>query len=1388
MAEVIGLISGVLQLVDSIAKGAIHFHDFHHASKERRMLLDEVKALQPLLGELQRRINSSATAEGIQPFKGPLVEFEKSMNAVQKKLDPGHRAWLGSFSQRVIWMLWEKTAVRYDLAAIERFKSSVSNWLSMDIWDVLQGQRDDGMSKKDEVIRQWLAPHNPVPRQHAILSTRQEGTGEWLVHSEEFRDWISSPGNTLCLIGIPGAGKTVLTSIVVDHLQKRFQGENVGIAYMYCNHKETEVQTPVNLVAGLWRQLSLNQGRISDDVRHFYELHQKETTTPTIDDVFGFLQSAILTYSRVLIFVDAIDECPEDRNTRNIFLAKLRALSPTVNLLLTARPHVVVESGFPNPQCLEVRATEHDVRRYIDAQIGSSHRLMKHVTKHPDLKKEIENTIIKQAEGMFLLVKLHIESLTTKITPRAVRDALKNLHQDVNRMYDETMHRINNQNHDDRTVALQALTWISKAVRPLSINELQEALAIQPGNRVLDRDSLPDIDIVISVCAGLVVVDETKIVRLIHHTAQSYFDDNPQHPFPRAHIDLATVCLSYLSLDVFVQPQQEGTQYHLLGYAARYWAEHAHGEPESELQDTILEFLSCQRRRRFCRTVLCTRSLFAGDMVPPSVSSLWIAACLNLGNIAWHFLEAGASPDGLEAHDGNPLYVAAYRGHIEIVRLLLDQGADINGKGYYGTALQAAAGEGHEAVAKLLTQRGAEITPDAETASTSCPSPLQAASNGGYVRIVQMLLDAGADVNARGGDYGNALQVASFEGNVPLVDMLIKQGADMNASGGDYHSALKAASYSGNVNVVRLLIEKGADVNMEGGRYFTALHAATDGNHIDVLRLLIEHGARLNTKGVDKSAQTALHLASERGRVEVAHLLLDKGAVVDVEGKELNRMALHDAAKNGHVQILRLLLGAGVDANVEGGYYGNALQAAAATDAAIEMIRLLLDHGAHLNTACGHYGSPLQAAAYKANVDVVRLLVEAGASVNAKGGQYGYALQAASLSAEERIEAAEKTVRILLAHGADYNARGGKYGTVLHAAAAGKNLAVFQLLIGSGVLMDCTELRAVFETACCWGSLQAVQALIDKGADINMTDSAMNTPLQRASETGKLEVVNLLLENGANINTRGGKFGSALQAAAQEGHLEVVRLLISKNATLNSTNVSDGDALQRASRRGHTEVVQFLIEAGANVNARCGYYGSALQAASKMGKIEVVQLLIKHGAEINAQGGHYGTALQATASGGAVTTMECRMITETRASAKVQRLKMSERMVVDSNAAVAQFLIDKGADVNIQGGYYGTALQAAAKAGDVLTVQLLLKAGADFKAEGGKYGSAVQAAEERGHTEIVQLLVEAGADRIKVTGDTPTHRSRRHRGRQDSYEPNDYHHPVKQFVMRFVDD
>ncbi|KAL0939594.1 uncharacterized protein CTRU02_206204 [Colletotrichum truncatum] len=339
-------------------------------------------------------------------------------------------------------------------------------------------------------------------------------------------------------------------------------------------------------------------------------------------------------------------------------------------------------------------------------------------------------------------------------------------------------------------------------------------------------------------------------------------------------------------------------------------------------------------------------------------------------------------------------------------------------------------------VIRTLLDNGADVNAQ----GGSYGNALQAASDRGYEEIVRLLLDNRADVNAQGGYYSNALLAASYGGYEEIVRLLLDKGADVNAQGGDYGNALQAASYRGHEEIVRLLLDKEADVNAQGGSYDNALQAASYGGHEEIVRLLLDKEADVNAQGGYYS--NALLAASYRGYEEIVRLLLDNGADVNAQGGHFSN-ALIAASIRGYEEIVQLLLDNGADVNAQGGHYGNALQAAS-YGGYKEIVQLLLDNGADVNAQGGSYDNALQAASYGGHEEIVRLLLDKEADVNAQGGSYDNALQAASYGGHEEI------VRLLLDNGADVNAQGGHFGNALQAASARGHEKIVRLLLDKG--------------------------------------------------------------------------------------------------------------------------------------------------------------------------------------------------------------------------------------------------------------------------------------------------------------------------------------------------
>ncbi|KAJ6521454.1 hypothetical protein DFH09DRAFT_215565 [Mycena vulgaris] len=846
--DIVGVVAGALQFIDVLVKARDYLHDFRDAPEDQQRILREVIGIKPLLEQLDKRIKSSGVNSiGAKQLEERMLDlkglFERLATILKPVLSPGSK-----ILKRIEWTLWGKNDVKEALSTIERFKTmciweSVNDfaeeqrtdnqsmiksvqhgfkeqrenledaregerlerqYISKSVRDVARNQeryQDYQDSTKRDKIIQWFSPLNFFLRQADIFSTRQPGTGEWLLQDELFKRWRSGEEKTMWCRGMPGAGKTVLASIVVNDLRTNLDIQSTGVAVLYLSHKETEAQSPAHLFAGLWRQLVVDKP-ISSTVYSLYVKHHERRTRPSLEEIRDIFCSTLSQSSNVFIVVDALDEYPEQQ--RDILLRGLSSLGSTVHLMLTSRPHITANHIFRTLETLEIRAKEDDIRKHLDAEIFRSSRLLRHIENRPDLREEIETTIVRQSDGMFLLAKLHIDSLTTKHTVKAVRAALSNMPDDLDSTYDEVVDRINRQSEDDKTLAWRTISWVTNAKRPLRPSELREALAVEPGTIELDPDNRLDMDTILSVCAGLIVINEAdKRVRLIHYTMENYLDGIQATVFPHAQVEITTTCIIYLSFDIFSQdapdPLDLFRKHSLLDYAVEYCLMHARGRPESEIKESILSFLS--NSSGWWRLWNWKHSY---DKRRKSSVGLWIAAAFQLNEICSYLIKEDAS-----SYDRDVLLCeAALEGLTDIVQILIDSGIHPDMAPWYAgreltSALQAACTRGHTDIIRLLLDRGASLE------LYSFETPLQVAACFGHKQAVSLLILRGANVNAGGGEYGNALYAASAANHYDIVRILVEHGADVHARSGDF-TALFPASQAKDKAIYNLLIEHGA--------------------------------------------------------------------------------------------------------------------------------------------------------------------------------------------------------------------------------------------------------------------------------------------------------------------------------------------------------------------------------------------------------------------------------------------------------------------------------------------------------------------------------------------------------------------------------------------------
>ena len=256
--------------------------------------------------------------------------------------------------------------------------------------------------------------------------------------------------------------------------------------------------------------------------------------------------------------------------------------------------------------------------------------------------------------------------------------------------------------------------WITYAKRPLIIVELQHAIAVKFGKSELDEKSQPDIEDIVSVCAGLVTVNkESQIIRLVHYIAQEYFErtESQSRWFPNAQTDITKICITYLSFRQFVNGfcqtddefEERLQSNKLYDYASHNWGYHARAA--SMLIPEVNSFLERKAQVESSIQALLAVKWYSSDSeysqrFPKEMTGLHLAAYFGVEAVVKLLLEDVNS----KASDGQtPLHWASKSGHLETAQLLLEKGANINTADKAGlTPLHLASQNGHVKVAQLL--------------------------------------------------------------------------------------------------------------------------------------------------------------------------------------------------------------------------------------------------------------------------------------------------------------------------------------------------------------------------------------------------------------------------------------------------------------------------------------------------------------------------------------------------------------------------------------------------------------------------------------------------------------------------------------------------------------
>lgn len=276
--------------------------------------------------------------------------------------------------------------------------------VKQDVFIQKQEQKQEDQDR--DKILSWISSTSLAARQTEVFKSRQEGTGTWLLKTEEFTHWLSQEKQTLLCTGIPGAGKTVLVSVIIDYLETAFSSQDdIGIAYYFCDFRQE--QSLLGIYSALLRQLLQGKGSIPEHVVSLHQRHSQRGTFPSVNDIFEALKVTMSKYRKSFIILDALDECPLSDPLGSVRYALLRKIlslpnEHDVSLLATSRIDQEIIALFAGGKSIEVQATREDIQQYIDVRLDD---LRPFVHRKPELKQCIKDEITDAAKGMYVYTR-----------------------------------------------------------------------------------------------------------------------------------------------------------------------------------------------------------------------------------------------------------------------------------------------------------------------------------------------------------------------------------------------------------------------------------------------------------------------------------------------------------------------------------------------------------------------------------------------------------------------------------------------------------------------------------------------------------------------------------------------------------------------------------------------------------------------------------------------------------------------------------------------------------------------------------------------------------------------------------------------------------------------
>jgi len=388
-------------------------------------MITTVTALKGILEVLSRFVQTEENVARLPLFNllckpdGPLKECEKLLGGIEARIT-SKTEHSGTF-KGITWP-WQYDEMSKKLKTIEKHKQTLTLALQSDVAtttlvvqntvnetctvakegrDIVSNIQREIHTEKDIKIVKWLATTDPSVNHSAAREKWEEGTGDWFISSTKFSGWFSRPRSSLWLHGIPGAGKTILCSTVIENVRLLSNPTDI-CAFFYFDSSSTDVskQMVSNMFSSFLSQISSNT--IPRAVYQLYEQCHHGTRSPSLDELVKTLLACDLEGRRLYLIVDALDECSEGTKLLKS-LERILQSANEVSLLVTSRKEYEIEDTLglliEDSISMDDKHVDPDIRKHVEHCLQEDRKLSKWDV---GIKTEIVEALVSRANGMYV--------------------------------------------------------------------------------------------------------------------------------------------------------------------------------------------------------------------------------------------------------------------------------------------------------------------------------------------------------------------------------------------------------------------------------------------------------------------------------------------------------------------------------------------------------------------------------------------------------------------------------------------------------------------------------------------------------------------------------------------------------------------------------------------------------------------------------------------------------------------------------------------------------------------------------------------------------------------------------------------------------------------------